>query len=267
MALRFDNSSDYLERTSAIPAFNSFTMMAWIMKAASTGSLAVLFLLAENPGGAAYLVGIDPSSGVMMLQGGDTDYSTVALDIGTWYHVALTGDVTGLTVYLDGNNAVSVPHGTITPTRIQLGNQSENGTYFNGRVAAYKVYDRAMNRGEIQAELSQYLPIHTNELNCWLPMVNESATHSALDNSGSGEDFTISGALTSQDGPPVTFRQAQARESFTLLSVDGGGYYLLENDVDRIMLEDGSGLLLLEETAADAFPAGYGRRQNTLIRL
>jgi len=227
MALRFNNSADYLERTTGIPAYNSFTIIAWVMKSGSTAGLAVLFLVAENAGGVAYLVGIDPSSGVIVLQGGDTDYSTVPLDVGAWYHVALTSDGSGLTVYLDGNNAVSVPHGTITPTRIQIGNQSENGTYFDGRIAALKIYNRAMVRGEIQAELSQYLPIHTSGLNSWQPMADESASSAVKDNSGAGNDFTLNGAIATEDGPPVTWRQAQARETFALEQVESVGQIAL----------------------------------------
>jgi len=51
-----------------------------------------------------------------------------------------------------------------------------------------------------------------------------------------------------------------------LLAGAPGGYYLLETGVDRFLLEDSSGLLLLEET--DPFPIGYLRNyQNTLIRM
>lgn len=47
-----------------------------------------------------------------------------------------------------------------------------------------------------------------------------------------------------------------------------GGFYLIENGTDRYLLEDSSGLLLLEETELNPFPAGFGRNwQNTLIRM
>jgi hypothetical protein len=71
---------------------------------------------------------------------------------------------------------------------------------FNGRVANLKIYSAALTANEIKAEMRQYLPVRTADLNAWTPLL----THTDLsDYSGQGNGWTAAGTLATEDGPPI----------------------------------------------------------------
>lgn len=216
MAIRFDNTADYLQRATIVPSSLLFTMMGWFYRSAATGNISGLLRLAEDPGGSSYGALVNASGNLSVYSGIYT--AGTALDLDTWYHVALVGDADNITAYLNGVLDIQTPQTFLDPTRIEVGNESESSRHLNGRAAAVKIYDAILSEDEILQEMAQHEPVRSENLNCWLPMVDDTAANCAKDYSGFGRHFTTAGTLTVEDGPPIPWRQGLVRLAFDLLA-------------------------------------------------
>jgi hypothetical protein len=135
----------------------------------------------------------------------DAGFNTLgsfATTVGTWFRHALVMNGTAWTVYF-GNygSALSSASGTRTaissPGTLVIG---ATGDWFNGRHAAYRVYDAALSLAEIESEFEQYQPIRTTNLHRYHPFVNAEL----VDYSGNARTLTAgAGAATTEAGPPI----------------------------------------------------------------
>ena len=135
----------------------NFTITAWV-KTTGTGVLPVVD--AESPGTTADWGTLIANGKFGMFCGApDTFvYSTINVNDGNWHHVAATrrSDTGQVRLYVDGtlNNFATLPTGPRTAPvdfRIGANHAATSLTFFTGCMDDVKIYDRALNQGEIAA--------------------------------------------------------------------------------------------------------------------
>ena len=224
MAIRFDTGSERLARSASVPGTpGTYTWLAWMQIVSLPASYPVFWEMGPNstgynqlyiapPGGAGdFRFGIDGDSA----HGGSFDEtSDPDRTFGVWYFIAMKRSGTTITLYV-GTASAAVTQawtlagtGAATPTRMVIG--YDDGTSSpNARVQAFRFYDGiALSLEDIQAEQWAQLPRRTSSLWAWWPLLKHS---DLVDYSGNGRDLTATGTLSTEDGPPVAWRQGPRR--------------------------------------------------------
>lgn len=124
----FDGTGDALLFDKSVGDFSSktFTLECWIYPTVDTSSYRQII---NNSWPAAvadrgWALTINPSDKIAFLYGYGTSqyynfYGTTTITTNTWYHIAIVGDGTDLTMYIDG-----VEEATHTPSSINAGNEN-----------------------------------------------------------------------------------------------------------------------------------------------
>lgn len=160
----FDGSDDYVEIANA-PDLNptgAITLEAWIYQVAgqyqnvpiiskdNTSSQRQYFLTIASNGKFRAHLGTS-GSGLVYFDG------STSVQLGAWYHVAMTYNGTNLILYVNGSqNGSAAASGTIVsgsdPVRIGGSYSGGWGNYkFNGLIDEPTIYNRALTSGEISA--------------------------------------------------------------------------------------------------------------------
>ena len=82
---------------------------------------------------------------------------TAALNV--WYHICIVHSGSKTTMYSDGaqKSEKSFTY-SFTPTSGRIGNSLNNNEYFKGWISAVRIYNRALDTGEISALANEYTP-------------------------------------------------------------------------------------------------------------
>ena len=100
---------------------------------------------------------------VQFLDRGGTNIlsSVTPLSTGVWSHVALTGDSSGLKIYINGNldasNAVAYG-GPSTSNPLVFGAYATSAEYYSGGLDDVRIYNYALSQGQIQADMTGSAP-------------------------------------------------------------------------------------------------------------
>ena len=225
--------------------------------------------LQTNSDGVTWMI-FDTGSGITDL---------FAATVGVWYFIAVVKDSnpSGTKAYWATATEDALNTGTSTHSvsasmnNLMIGESVAGGEWLNGSIAAVKIWQGVtLTQAEIENERFQYLPHRTANLYAFYPFL-EGGTGAGAKQDFSGNGNTLSGGTNSAttDGPPIPWRRS-FRQIFGGAEAapppPEGGYYLNEDDVDRFLLEDGSGVLILEETFPPLVPL-IGRRPNGLVRM
>jgi len=82
-------------------------------------------------------------------------WSNTIIENDTWYHyvVSYNGQYSTIKIYINGQPANYTTSGSttlnLTGTTLSLGSNSTSGEYFNGSIANYRLYDRALSADEV----------------------------------------------------------------------------------------------------------------------
>jgi hypothetical protein len=99
---------------------------------------------------------------------------------------------------------------SFTPNVMYLGNDSY-GEWFDGRHAAFKLWNNFLSLDEVKREAFSIRPVRTTDLLQWTPAVDSTLANVGKDYSGNGRDWTQNGTLSVEDGPPVPWGAEVAR--------------------------------------------------------
>jgi concanavalin A-like lectin/glucanase superfamily protein len=206
MAMLWDGSTDRYSRTTSLPPIATFSILAWAYLAVDRNAFTTLFCLGAATGSTQYKLRTSVDGTTLQVFNGAASISGASLALTTWTHLGLTVAGTGSNQalgYVNGAlNITANGSGTVTAASLQLGNDP-GGDFFNGRLAAVKIYDVALSAIDVQQEMWTYVPLRTANLNSWYPLIDSSAALSATDFSGLGRTWTAAGTLTAADGPPI----------------------------------------------------------------
>jgi len=203
MAVRIDATTEWITRSTSLPAANAFTACGWARNLATlTGDRCLCIFgntdLTENHG-YGNLNGI----GWCVFNSTDTppvfDSSPAANEIFFW---ALRADGTDLAGYFakvgDATlNKKTTAYRTFTPGLLRVGNDILSD-YANMTIGPVKIWDAALTDAEIAQERWGIRPRRTTNIHIWSPLQVNS-----IDYSGQGRNWTESGTPTYEDGPPV----------------------------------------------------------------
>ncbi len=215
MAIRFDNATDYIRRTTNLPDYNSvYTIMGWFRLVSNLNSYGALFILAQSASSYDGLyLGASGNDLVIIGDGNFLGYVETAvqtLTTGVDYHLALVrNSPTSLQAFVNG--ALAATQATDQGTGRAAANVLESGNFFyagsepvSARVSHIKAWDANLSADEIAREVNSIRPVKLDNLNAWYPTL-PGATERLADYSGNGRNWTAGGTLTDEDGPPVSW--------------------------------------------------------------
>jgi hypothetical protein len=234
MAFRADANSEYLSRTTGgFYQPQTFSACFWLIHDVNRGVRGAGWGLFAGPPDSVYVIFYNQASdgttylweqcdGTNVLNGG-----SIAMTVGTWYFVGITRNGTGTnsaqfyyaaaadTAFTIDQATFSL--GAFTPfAEVALSNNFDlTAGWVNGRMAGLKQWDTvALTADEMWSERQQFLPARTANLYSFHPMVGSTNASAAIDYGGSARNFTVTGALTIQGGPPIPWRQGRRRARF-----------------------------------------------------
>jgi hypothetical protein len=159
---------------------------------------------------------------------------TTALSTNTWAHIAVIVD-SGRAgkLYINGvyeitNNCYS---GTPSPNQLYVG--KIRAAPMAGRIANFFCYSADIGVAGVLAQMNQYFPVRTANLNTWLPMVDSVMADNGHDYSGNGYDMTVTGSPTVAGNPPIPWRQGRKKYFIPLgvaASLDQEGFRWRNDD-------------------------------------
>lgn len=142
---------------TALQLNTNITLESWAMlSAAATGQIV------NKNGNTGYRYRFLSTQGVQFLAPGATNNNGTAsnrIGLNTWNHIVVTGDSTGLKIYVNGVYASNIDNTTAmnlgtgaNSADFELGYVSQFGNkeYLNGKIATVNVYNRALSATEIQ---------------------------------------------------------------------------------------------------------------------
>jgi hypothetical protein len=210
----FIDGSDRLLRTSDLLHYDrNYTFMCWVyittLPAANvydsifsinTNSTSINYDEFEIKGASPtkLVIGTD-NNGVYTETAG-----TTSLSANTWYHVAIVRSANNSRIiYLNGSvevNHTSNISGRPAPSRNEIGGFStSNVDVINARFSGVKMWSEALTREEILAEMNWLYPVRWRGLYLCAPLL--SGHNDVFDVSGNGRHLSVSGTLTTADGP------------------------------------------------------------------
>jgi|SRR5262245_8034022 len=284
MAVRFDADTEDYTNTTGTYNIGTCTITCWVRIDVDRNAVSSAWCIDD---GASIAILLQTLSDGVTWQMADTatgNSTLFAATVGVWYYIAaVKATGAGATVVywaaadtLPLSSASSSHLESSTVSVLRIGASVNSGEWLNGSIAALKVWDGVnLTQAEIERERFQYLPHRTTNLIAFYPLLEGGNTVGAKqDFSGAGNVLSGGAGSVTTDGPPITWRQYKRQYPFVFSAaapafIPEPGGYILNEDGTKIMLEDGSGFLILEETVGDVhYPSGYGRSfQNTLIRL
>jgi len=201
-SLDFDGVDDYVEKTNPtflpMEATEPRTYSLWIKISSVPGVYGRLVSFdssAENGAGLEFAIH-NTNNQLSFFDGAWHDAGTPGvIEVGKWYHVALTFDGSTVKIYKNGEMIYSLSSsGRDNINKITIGNRAsfyDEGV--EGIIDKVLIYSRALTEAEIRYNMLNYHNPVRDGLVLWLPMEEGGGT-TVYDKSGYGNDGTINGA-------------------------------------------------------------------------
>jgi hypothetical protein len=218
MGIRLDVAPDRLLRTTDLLDYQAaYTIAGWARIVTDTNAYACICSLnaAANRFDYLGLLGDGTTLAAIMESGAGYSENTggTSLTVGSWYFLAMVrASLTDLRVFLGAPGTAVAQNGTTVTTsaagraavaRNEIGGfTSGNLDPFNGRVGPWKAWSAALTAAELQAEMTQTIPLRAANLYGAWPLRDAA---DLTDISGNGRAWTAGGTLTTEDGPPVAW--------------------------------------------------------------
>ncbi|NEP86225.1 MAG: LamG domain-containing protein [Okeania sp. SIO2C2] len=224
--MEFNGEGDYISpNSSLLNNLSSFTIEGWIKPA----SLPNASLFGQND---AIEFGFNSEKKLIgwvainsLVQ---TDYS---YPVNEWHHVALVGNGSKLSLYIDGVEKTSTPHGTVnnygsSTDSFQIGaGVWSGGTLdpFHGQMAEVRVWNKARSAEEIKADMRQRLTGQESGLLAYFPLnevIPDDSTKKVLDLSGNEHHGTVNGAMIKGDNTLPIGSNAVVSAEYSTIGVE-----------------------------------------------
>jgi hypothetical protein len=164
-ALSFNGTSAWVTVADAasLDLTNGMTIEAWVNPASGTGWRSVV--LKESAGGLAYALyssnNASRPAGYVHTTFDVALNGTAAVPLNTWTHLALTFDGATMRMFVNGAQVSSqavTGSAPVTAAALRIGGNSVWGEYFKGLIDEVRIYNRALNGGEIQTDMNTPIP-------------------------------------------------------------------------------------------------------------
>jgi PKD repeat protein len=160
-ALSFNGSSSLVSvaDSNSLDLTNGMTLEAWVYPTVALSSWRSV-IAKEQTAGAVYYLEANSDSNVpafgIYAGGEQTLLGTATLPANAWSHLAASYDGTTQRIYVNGVQVASrAQTGTISTSAgvLRIGGNSVWGEYFQGHIDEVRIYNRALNTSEIQADM------------------------------------------------------------------------------------------------------------------
>lgn len=223
------NASHYgLSRTTNLPSYTAFSIMAWV-KVNNTTPISALFFHGSGINTAFVL--LSWQGRLQLYNNGQVGaFNGTALTAGRWYHVALVNTGAGtnnLFAFLNGKTDSFATASTGSAGRVQIGADLLSGAtdWLDGNVAALKIYNRALLEDGVAAEMPFATPVSWRDLNSCYPIPSQQdllasrAPHRGAltrwaDYSGYASEFTENASTFDTELGPPGLKWAPANSPF-----------------------------------------------------
>lgn len=220
MAVRFDAIGDHIVRTANLPGY-PFTICFWFYLSVDRNAYSALTWI-HSSGTTRHNLFLSSNGTQLGLWNGSIETNGSNLTVGTWAHLAHVANGIGTAgnhlAYLNGLLDVSQAGNNGAYNTMRMG--SDGVDLINGRMAAIKIYGATLTAAEIAAEMCQYLPVRTANLNGFYPLFT--VGDDEIDFSGNANNWTVGGTLATEDGPPIPWK-ASPRQRIVTSGGGGGG--------------------------------------------
>lgn len=214
MSVRFSASSQHYESTVGLPASSTYSVTLWGYMTNDRNDYSCIWAI-ENAAtsGTSYVTLQAEADGTQFsvfssLNGGQFITNMVP---GGWFRLGLSVNAGAGTVYYGApTGALSTTAFTIGApaglNRMFLGSDSY-GEWWDGRIAAVKMWQAALNATEIAAEFDSYDAVRTSNL----LRTHKLQAPSTADDSGLGNTLTGGSGASTEADPPIVVASALPR--------------------------------------------------------
>jgi hypothetical protein len=201
VAVRFSASGQTYSATTGLPS-SAFTFTGWAYLTTDRNAASGIFSLASTWN--SNLVTDSDGTTLRLTDTFSGSVGSFALSTGTWYKLAITqSSTTGVFYHASAANALTSDSGSLqsisSPSTWRIGCSNSTSNWWNGRLAAVKVWTVALTASEIAQELNCYIPLRTTNLARWHPFLSAETT----DYSGQGRTLSGGSGTATEDGPPI----------------------------------------------------------------
>jgi hypothetical protein len=238
-ALNFDGTNDYVQTTySGIAGSADRTIEAWIrttgnfVPGGGGGVQGVIVDYGTFVTGQRFTFNVLWGNAIRLEVGGNGISGSIAVNDGSWHHVAAVYTTSGNTVklYVDGvldtQGSLTVSTNTGTGTNVVIGRRIDNINNFDGDIDEVRFYNFAKTQAQIAADMnSEFCSIPTGLVGYW--KLNEGTANgtntgntNAADYSGNGNNGTLNGfALTGTSSNWITGKLASTLTTSSAIAI------------------------------------------------
>ena len=167
-------------------------------------------------------------------RGGTNDLSSVTpLSTGVWSHVAVTGDSSGLKIYINGNldasNAVAYG-GPSTSNPLVFGAYGTSAEYYYGKLDDVRIYNYALNQTQIQNDMTGSAPPGNTAYGTFYTGATNVTSQDLAEYYESADSSLAPGMLVSLDAQGKLQKATQADSSLLGIISTNPGVTLGTND-------------------------------------
>jgi hypothetical protein len=214
MAVRFDASGESYSRTLSLGSITTFTVSFWVKLASNRAISTILWQIDSGSANWLAVRAWDGTSLAVETDGGWNSLLGHTLTVGTWCYIGVCAQTSGAL-----NTVIGDAGGTLTASTPNFGATTFNGNllrigvggastgWVDGSIAAFKAWNAVLTTAELDLEARAYQPRRTTNLLGWYPFL----TPSTVDLSGLGNTLTGGTGATTEDGPPIGWRQGRRR--------------------------------------------------------
>lgn len=214
MSVRFDATSDQIERTTA-PAIGTsgWTFTAWVYLSVDRNDYSTIMRMSASGSTRANVATDSNGQTLAHFTIGGSLTSATTMTAGGWYRVAVSiassggTSSTGVLYTAAATGPVSSTSGTVSSNNdadhIAIGGRGagDSSEWFNGRVAHARMWTAALSQAEIEAEWGSATPVRTSALWADWPLTSAS---DLTDHSGSSRALTAGSTAVTTEGDPPT---------------------------------------------------------------
>ncbi len=206
MAVRFDNSGEFLSRAATGLGSTSVTQCAWVYIDTDRDTYSY-FMGADDASANFHLLGFDVTGTAINASTTDGFALGDSLSVGTWYFTAMVYDSAGSpdTLYWAAYGAGSLSSAASSPNQLsgitdswtfRIGTDGFADEWLNGRVAHARVWTATLTGTELLAEMNSETAVRTANAWGFYPLASD-----YNDASGNARHLSSTGTLSFVAGP------------------------------------------------------------------
>jgi Concanavalin A-like lectin/glucanases superfamily len=198
MSVRFSAAGQYYSATTGLPASTVYSYVLWLYESVDRNDFSEIVSFGPNDNS------LSTNADGTTLRIYPLDFGATALTGSTWYAVGVVVNGANLDFYTGlAANALTKQstssYVATTPTILRIGDYHGGGYWWNGRVAAFKLWQAALTQAEVEAELASYDAVRTSNL----LRVHKLQVPETTDYSGNGNALTVTGSPSTEADPPI----------------------------------------------------------------